>query len=100
MLNEKQIEALAERVAKKVIQQISAMSDGDETIRGVMDIARFLGVSANTLRRRHLEHIPICGSEQFRHLGKPSLRIICKRSELKAYRDSMPKRKSRLTLPV
>lgn len=100
MIKDSQIEALAELVVSKLVERMGAGENPDEVVRGVVNIARFLGVSAKTLRRSHIKKLPVCGAEEFNHRGKPSLRILCKRRDLRAYRDNLSGGKSRLTCKV
>jgi hypothetical protein len=101
MLTEPEIEAVAERVAEKVLGFLGRSKDsGDQIVRGSFAIARFLGVSNDTFRRRHLKSIPACKYEEYNHRGVKRLRPICRLADLKRYRDGSGLNRARLTFPA
>jgi len=59
-------------------------------LKGVEEIARYLGVCTKTIRRHvKAKKIPICGAEEFSHRGKIAFRPICKKSALNAMRENL-----------
>jgi hypothetical protein len=95
--SDEELDRFAELVASKILGRIKpllAPHPSDEYVRGTVAIARFLGVSPETYRRRHAKKVPVCGYEEYRHLGKITMRPICRTSDLRAYRENLPKKLS------
>lgn len=87
------VDRIAHIVADRVFELLKERgAQQDEYIRGTHAIARFLGISTDTLRRRlkdpTIPRLPICGTEPFDHKGKIRLRPICKKTDLAAYRKN------------
>lgn len=61
----------------------------DKYVRGTQAIARFLGISDDTLRRRFKhpvgDPIPVAGSEPHQHKGRTYHRPICLRADLERW---------------
>ena len=79
-----ELRSLARLLAPMIIEEIKILvAPPSDYLKGVGEIARYLGVSTKTVRRRlKLRKIPLCGAEEFRHRGKIAFRPICKKSAL------------------
>jgi hypothetical protein len=74
-----------------ILEEIKVLvAPPSDYLKGVSEIASYLGISTKTVRRRlKLRKIPLCGAEEFRHRGKIAFRPICKKCELKALHENL-----------
>lgn len=91
-LTPEELRALARAIAPLILEEVRVLvAPPSDYVKGVVDIAKFLGVCTKTIRRHvKLKKIPVCGAEEFRHRGKVAFRPICKKSALRAMQESFP----------
>ena len=87
-----ELRSLARLLAPMILEDIKILvAPPSDYLKGVGEIARYLGVSTKTVRRRlKLRKIPLCGAEEFCHRGKNAFRPICKKSALDALMEQFP----------
>lgn len=96
LTDEQVLDHLADRLAPKLLsrmEKLAEMKQSPEYVKGSLDIARFLGVSEDTFRRRHKLLIPVCGYEEYNHRGQQRIRPICKADDLRRYMENLRSKK-------
>lgn len=94
---------LAALAAPLVVEQIkNLIAPKERYLKGTQAIARELDISDDTLRRRGyvnskqfkpgMLRVPICGTESYKHKGKPQERPVARAEDLKTYRENLPTR--------
>lgn len=85
-LAKEELRAIAQELAPFILEEVrKLMHPESDYLHGTQAIARFLGISDDTVRRRIIaKKIPVAGWQETRHRGRASARPTCKISELRA----------------
>ena len=99
-MNYADLEKLAKLLAPMLVRELRAeirMSSAETHLVGTTQIARFLGVSTETIRRRCKKgKLPLCGAEEYSIKGVPHVRPVCRISDLLALRENPSSKAIRL----